>query len=136
MPRQGSLHNWLKSTQSWLLIGLISIFLLATAVRLIDLTDPPLDYFPQRQLRAAIIARGIYYQLLPSADPALRAQATYLANTMDPREPSVFEGLVALTYLAIGAEHLWVARVYAILFWWPFSCLPGASPPHWQPLPP
>jgi hypothetical protein len=117
MPRQGSLHNWLKSTQSWLLIGLISIFLLATAVRLIDLTDPPLDYFPQRQLRAAIIARGIYYQLLPSADPALRAQATYLANTMDPREPSVFEGLVALTYLAIGAEHLWVARVYAILFW-------------------
>ena len=36
---------------------------------------------------------------------------------MDPREPSVFEGLVAVTYLVTGGEHLWVARIYSILFW-------------------
>jgi hypothetical protein len=93
------------------------VFILGTGLRLVDLTDPPLDYFVQRQLRGAIIARAIYYQLLPSADPKLRDQAIYLANTMDPREPPVFEGLVAATYLVTGGELLWVARIYSILFW-------------------
>ncbi|PWB50267.1 MAG: hypothetical protein C3F13_17540 [Anaerolineales bacterium] len=106
-----------QRTLIWVYICVVSIFILGTGLRLLDLTDPPLDIFPQRQLRGAIIARSIYYQLLPSADPAQRAQAVYLANTMDPREPSVFEGLVALIYLVAGGEHLWIARLYAILFW-------------------
>lgn len=101
----------------WLNICIVGLFVLGTGLRFLDLTDPPLDYFPQRQLRGAIIARAIYYQLLPSADPATRQQAVYLANTMDKNEPSVFEGLVALTYLVTGGEHLWVARIYAIIFW-------------------
>ncbi len=106
-----------KRTPIWIMICVIAVFILGTGLRLVDLTDPPLDYFPQRQLRGAIIARALYYQLLPSADPATREQAVFLANTMDPREPSVFEGLVAVTYLVTGGEHLWVARVYSILFW-------------------
>ncbi len=106
-----------KRIPIWIYICVVAIFILATGLRLLDLTDPPLDYFPQRQLRGAIIARAIYYQLLPSADPATRDQAVFLANTMDPREPSVFEGLVAVTYLVTGGEHLWVARIYSILFW-------------------
>jgi 4-amino-4-deoxy-L-arabinose transferase-like glycosyltransferase len=106
-----------KRLPNWVYICIAAIFLLGTGLRLLDLTDPPLDYFPQRQLRGAIIARAIYYQLLPSADPATRDQAVYLANTMDKNEPSVFEGLVALTYLVTGGEHLWVARIYAIIFW-------------------
>jgi 4-amino-4-deoxy-L-arabinose transferase-like glycosyltransferase len=106
-----------KRTSAWVYICIIAIFVLGTGLRFIDLTDPPLDYFPQRQLRGAIIARAIYYQLLPSADPAIRDQAVYLANTMDKNEPAVFEGIVALTYLVTGGEHLWVARIYAIVFW-------------------
>lgn len=102
---------------NWVSACVIAIFILGTGLRFLDLTDPPLDFFPQRQLRGAIIARGIYYQLLPSANPTLRDQAVYLANTMDPREPSVFEGLVAVTYLITGGEHLWMARIYSILFW-------------------
>jgi hypothetical protein len=104
-------------TPIFIYVCVVAIFILGTGLRLVDLTDPPLDYFPQRQLRGAIIARSIYYQLLPSADPTRRDQAVFLANTMDPREPSVFEGLVAVTYLLIGGEHLWVARIYSILFW-------------------
>jgi len=106
-----------KHVPNWVTACVIAIFVLGTGLRFLDLTDPPLDFFPQRQLRGAIIARGIYYQLLPSADPTLRDQAVYLANTMDPREPSVFEGLVAVTYLITGGEHLWIARIYSILFW-------------------
>ncbi len=101
----------------WVYVTVIFIFILGTGVRFIDLTDLPLDYFPMRQLRGAIIARAIYYRFLPSADPAVRAKAEYLASTMDQNEPPVFDGLVGLTYLAIGGEVLWVARVYAILFW-------------------
>jgi 4-amino-4-deoxy-L-arabinose transferase-like glycosyltransferase len=106
-----------KRLPNWVYICVVTIFALGTGLRLLDLTDPPLDYFPQRQLRGAIIARGIYYQLLPSVNPATRDQAVFLASTMDPREPPVFEGLVAVTYLVTGGEHLWVARIYAILFW-------------------
>ncbi len=106
-----------KRTPIWISICIIAVFILGTGLRLLDLTDPPLDYFPQRQLRGAIIARAIYYQLLPSADPATRDQAIIIANTMDKNEPPVFDGLVALTYLVTGGEHLWVARIYAIVFW-------------------
>jgi 4-amino-4-deoxy-L-arabinose transferase-like glycosyltransferase len=106
-----------KRTSAWVYLCIVAIFVLGTGLRLLDLTDPPLDYFPQRQLRGAIIARAIYYQLLPSADPSARNQAVYLANTMDDNEPPVFESLVALTYLVTGGEQLWVARIYAIVFW-------------------
>lgn len=106
-----------RPTRLWVYIVVVAIFILGTGLRLLDLTDPPLDYFPQRQLRGAIIARAIYYRLLPSIDPATRDQAIFLANTMDRREPSVFEGLVAVTYLVTGGESLWLARVYSILFW-------------------
>lgn len=106
-----------KRTSIWVYICIIAIFVLGTGLRLLDLTDPPLDYFPQRQLRGAIVARAIYYQLLPSADPSVRNQAVYLSNTMDDNEPPVFESLVALTYLVTGGENLWVARIYAIVFW-------------------
>jgi 4-amino-4-deoxy-L-arabinose transferase-like glycosyltransferase len=106
-----------KRTSAWVYICIVAIFVLGTGLRFIDLTDAPLDFFPQRQLRGAIIARAIYYQLLPSADPSVRDQAVYLAETMDKNEPPIFEGFVALTYLFTGGEHLWVARIYAIIFW-------------------
>jgi Dolichyl-phosphate-mannose-protein mannosyltransferase len=105
------------NSSRWPLICVVLIFILGTGLRFIDLTDPPLDYFPQRQERGAIIARAIYYQLLPSADPSVRSQAVYLANTMDLNEPAIYEAIVAVTYLATGGEHLWVARIYAIIFW-------------------
>jgi hypothetical protein len=104
---------------TWLLP--LALLLFGLGLRLVDLTDPPFDFHPTRQLRAAIIARGMYYEMLPTADPAVRDQATRLRSTLKSYEPQVFERLVALTYLAAGAEHLWIARLYAILFW----CLGG-----------
>jgi 4-amino-4-deoxy-L-arabinose transferase-like glycosyltransferase len=106
-----------KRTSPWVYVCIVAIFILGTGLRLLDLTDPPLDYFPQRQLRGAIIARAIYYQLLPSIDPSVRNQAVYISDTMDDNEPPVFESLVAFTYLVTGGEQLWIARIYAILFW-------------------
>ncbi len=86
------------------------------AVRLIDLTDEPLDFHPTRQLRSAIIARGMYYQMLPAPDPLLKSRAIALWQNLEVYEPEIFERLAAVTYLATGV-HPWVARIYDALFW-------------------
>ncbi len=93
------------------------LMLLGLALRLNNLTSPPLDFHPTRQLRSAIIARGMYYQSLPGADPLLRDTAVQIWGTMEVYEPPVFERLVALTYRLMGDEYLWVSRIYSSLFW-------------------
>lgn len=86
-------------------------------MRLINITDPPLDFHPTRQLRSAIIARGMYYQSLPSADAHLRETAVQIWGTMESYEPPILERLVAVTYRVVGGEYLWMARVYSSIFW-------------------
>ncbi len=112
--REGSRLAAGHLTQAFLL-GLV--LLLGFGIRLYDLKDAPLDFHPTRQLRSAIIARGMFYQMDPSADPARRAQAVSIANTMEAYEPPIFEALVALTYRVIGQEVLWVSRIYSAVFW-------------------
>jgi 4-amino-4-deoxy-L-arabinose transferase-like glycosyltransferase len=99
-----------------LYVLVLSLFLLGIGLRFYDLTDPPLDS-AYRQLHAAIIARGMYYQMLPAADPDLRQAAISLWHFEDVFEPPVFERIVAVTYLLTGGERIWIPRVYAILFW-------------------
>lgn len=117
---------------------LLALLLLAgLGLRLIDLTDQPLDFHADRQLRGALIARGMLYQMQPSAnaplgflgagtwkgaqplepDPGKRQTAINLWHSLETFEPPIFERTVALTYLLLGAEVLWLARLYAILFW-------------------
>jgi len=98
-------------------LALLLIFALGLGLRLYDLTDQPLDFHPTRQLRAAIISRGMYYEMQPNADPVLREKAISIASTMEAYEPPLLERLVAVTYLITGGEHLWVARLYSIFFW-------------------
>ncbi len=97
---------------------LVGLLVLGLGIRLVDLTDPPLDFHPTRQLRAAIIARGMYYEMAPTADPLVSAQALQLRAALESYEPQIFERLTALSYLVLGSETLWMARVFAILFWW------------------
>ena len=85
-------------------------------LRLYDLTDQPLEFHPTRQLRGALIARGMYYQMLPSVDPETRETAVSYGESTARIEPPILERLVAYTYLLTG-EQLWVARLYSILFW-------------------
>jgi hypothetical protein len=90
---------------------------LGAGLRLFDLTDQPIDFHATRQLRGAIVARGIYYQLLPSADPAMRQRAQAYADSTGQYEPPILEAIVAGTYLLFGQEAFWIARIYNALFW-------------------
>jgi hypothetical protein len=113
----------IKPNKRFLSVSLFQGILLAVAllaglgIRLYDLKDPPLDFHPTRQLRSAIIARSIYYQINPSADPQKRIESLRIANSMEVYEPPIFEGLVAFSYLVIGQEVLWVSRIWSAIFW-------------------
>lgn len=98
-------------------VTLLLLFGLGLVLRLNHLTDPPLDFHPARQLRSALLARGMYYQMNLAADPQVRQQAIDLSAGLEAYEPPLFERLVALTYLVTGGEHVWIARLYASLAW-------------------
>ncbi len=106
-----------SASKLFLWIGVLLLFALGIGLRLYDLTDPPIDFHPTRQLRGALIARGMYYEMLPNADPQLREDAIAFGNSTGQYEPSILEKIVATTYLLIGSEQLWVARLYTSLFW-------------------
>src|SRR5512142_3257960 len=95
---------------------LVALLWLGLGRRLLNLTNPPLDFQPTRQLRAEIIARGMYYQANTKADPQQREVAIGIGSTMERYEPQILERIVALTYQVIGGERPWVGRIYSSLF--------------------
>jgi len=104
-------------------VMLAALLLLGLGLRLFDLTDQPIDFHPTRQLRGAIIARGMYYEMLPAADEFTRQQAIAFWTSTGQYEPSILERAVALTYLGLNPdpanpqEFPWLARVYNTLLW-------------------
>jgi len=117
MPIIRKIVDLLKDRKFLWNAGLVAMLVIALGVRLVDLTDPPLDFHPTAQLLNAVVARGMYYQMSPSADPALRDAAIQMMNVTEVYEPRVLSRLVALTYLLIGGEQVWVARIYSSIFW-------------------
>lgn len=96
---------------------LVFLFGLGALIRFYDLTDAPLDFHPTRQLHSALIARGMAAQasdLYPAEQAEIAIQQWKLEGLI---EPPIMERLTAFTYLALGREVLWAARIYAILFW-------------------
>jgi hypothetical protein len=100
---------------TWVVV--VGLFSAGIGLRLVNLTNPPLDFHAWRQLRAATIARGFYYQWFAKVDPQLKPLAIDLGSRFETLEPRLFESLVAATYVLIKKEVLWVARLYTILFW-------------------
>lgn len=96
---------------------MLVMFALGLGIRLFDLTDPPLDFHPTRQLRSAIIARSLYYRSLPEDLGWQRERAIEQYSVETVIEPLVFESIVSFTYRLAGSEQLWIARVYASVFW-------------------
>lgn len=93
------------------------ILLLGLAIRLVDLTDLPLDFHPNKQLRSAMMARGMYYADLPSASDWQREMAVTQWHGMERLEPPILETVTAWTYRLAGGEHLWIGRLYSSLLW-------------------
>ena len=102
----------------WLLrILLLVCFAGALGVRLIDITDLPLDYQPTRQLQPMIKARGMYYQSLTTVPTWQRELAIAQWKAQPVEEPEVMEYLAVFSYRIAGSVELWIPRLYSILFW-------------------
>jgi len=96
---------------------LILVFMMGFIIRVSDLFDAPLDFHATRQLHSALIARGMYYQSLDSAPEWQREMAYNQWQAEGLIEPQIMETLTALGYRIFGSEQLWIARLWAILFW-------------------
>ncbi len=111
-------NPWInRLKQHWAEVLLCILILLGFGLRMIDLTDPPLDFNPTRQFRGAVVARSIYYQLVPSSDAYIQQQALSARNSVSDLEPPILETVVALGYLLAGGEYLWIARIITSLLW-------------------
>lgn len=93
------------------------LLLLGAGVRLVNLEAPPLDFHPTRQLRNSLVARAVYYDSLPNADPEKRALADSFQRAVGQYEPAITETLVGLTFRLIGGESFAVPRIYGTIFW-------------------
>jgi hypothetical protein len=108
----------MNKNRQWVPFILAALLILGGfAIRMLDLTDPPLDYHPSRQLFSYTIARGLYYQMAPDTDPDLRAKAIAAGEATDRYEPRIQEGIVAFLYLITGGERFWIARIWTSLAW-------------------
>ena len=98
------------------LLVVILLFVLGFAIRLYDLTDLPLDFYPTRQLLSALKARGMYYESRTDVPDWQRRFAVQEWKSRAEIEPEIVERLAAFTYRFTG-EQLWIGRVYSSLFW-------------------
>ena len=98
------------------MIWLLVILICGLGVRLFDLTDPPLDFAATRQLRSALIARGLYYPQAENAQEWQREMAEK-QGMHSMIEPTILENIVAATYRLAGGEYVWIARIYSSIFW-------------------
>ncbi len=108
--------SFLKSKKRLLWPALVFLFGLALAVRLYDLTDPPLDFHATRQLHAALMARGMYYENRLDVPAWQREMAVQQWKSEGLIEPPIMQRLSALTYRLAGGEYLWIPRLSAIFF--------------------
>ena len=89
---------------------MIGLFLLAGAVRLMNMEAPGLAL--DREYRSALIARAYYFEMAGDVPQWRRDVASASMERQGILEPPVMELLVALTYRVVGGEHLWMAA------WW------------------
>lgn len=109
-PSGKKLSRWAET------VIVLMLMTVGFAVRLYDLTDPPLDFYSPRQLRSAIITRSFYYESLSNGDPTIIEQADKLAE-LERYEPPVMEWLVSKIDLLIGKEVFWTGRIFSAFFW-------------------
>jgi len=104
-------------TEFWRIFIVVVILASGMITRLFDFTDPPLHYSATRQLRSAMIARGMYYETLDDAPEWKQDIARKLRNKHPLIEPEIIESITAATYRLVGEEIVWIARIYSSLFW-------------------
>ena len=99
----------------WLVAGLLALG--GLAVRLLNIGSAPLDFHAVRQYRSMIIARDIYFDLLPSVPDWQREVAEISRSHQGTLEPPILETIVAGGWRLVGGEALWVPALLSSVMW-------------------
>lgn len=99
------------------LLLLIILFVMALAIRVYHIADPPLGYAPNTQYRSALISRALFYESNDSIPEWKKEIAAIEKQSLGLFEPQIVEYLAFLTYKVLGEERLWIPRLYSSLFW-------------------
>jgi hypothetical protein len=108
--------SFLSRLPVWLPL-LVLLLALGAALRMVNLNAPPLDFHSTRQLRNSLVARAIYYDHLPNADPQKRALADSFRRAVGQYEPPITETIVGFTFFLTGGESFAIPRLYGTIFW-------------------
>lgn len=97
---------------------LISIFFIAAfGMRVYHINEPLLLFQDTRQYRSAIIARGYFFEVSQSIPDWERQVAIINKDKEGILEPPIMELLASFAYRIAGAEHLWIPKMFSVIFW-------------------
>ncbi|MBL0344253.1 hypothetical protein [Candidatus Villigracilis affinis] len=77
-----------------------------------------LDFQPSRQLRNSLVARDIYYSLLPTATTEQKELASSFARSVGQYEPPVIGSIVAVTFPNHWWKNFIAARIWEVSSGW------------------
>ena len=115
LSQPSTTNSFWDQHRSLLLLILVSIFLLAGAIRLYKIQAPGM--LPERDFGSAILARDFFFRSEDSIPEWEREVSSKTVQTIPILEPPVTEFLVSILYRVAGSEHMWIARVLTSIFW-------------------
>jgi 4-amino-4-deoxy-L-arabinose transferase-like glycosyltransferase len=97
------------------LLAAVALALVAVAIRIPGVGEPPFEFHPTRQYRSLILARSYALADDNISPAAIAAREAARGNRV--LEPPLVELATAAAYRLIGKEHLWVGRVVSLASW-------------------
>ncbi len=97
---------------------LLLLFMMAFAIRMYHITQPPHDFAAERQYQSAHIARSLYFESQDSIPEWRRNIAELNMKRMGLLlEPRILENLSVFFYRILGKERFWIPRTLSSIFW-------------------
>lgn len=97
------------------ILVLVALFGTGLVLRLLYISQPPLDFFPGRQFYCA--NRAHYLYLLTNVNVTDEQRVIAKRNAQFNAEPPVVERIAAIAYNILAGENLTIPRVLSVLFW-------------------
>lgn len=101
----------------WTAVAVVFMFLLALAIRLIRLDEPPRDFWTVRQYYVPMLAQALYFEGMPDLPPWRQELVRAHKAAFQGREPPIMERVGVLIYRGIGHFALWPLRIQPVLAW-------------------
>lgn len=98
-------------------IFLVGLFLLALALRLIHLDEPPRDFWTVRQYYVPMLAQAMYLENAPDLPAWQRELIQAHKQAFQSREPPVMEWVGVALFRVIGRFAIWPLRIQPVLAW-------------------